>query len=656
MNSKKILNRQNQCNVLSKKSKEKLLLALLAGGLATCSINTDVVSAKSIDTASYASSENVAAISKAGDNNVTPEIGKNNYTFFTNSARDVVINYLDLKNLDLTELYIRDRKVDVNRLEVSNTSIRIPKEVIQELSLNNGVYNITYHFSNGVVISNATVLIIDELDINPDDTVDPPVVTPPGNDNGTETPKPDNNPNTPVTPEPDTTPKPPADNTDKDLTATIKQQIIEFNRDDAKDVVIEGVNFNGLKLTDFYIYGRRINVNKLKVTNDSIIIPKEVMFNLYLKNSTYYTSAIFSDGNHVSGTVAIKITDNYVDNGDDANRPNTEHPTMITQGFEFDIANPKGIEITYVNFKGNTLDKIVIGNKILNSSNFTTTSNSIQISAEVLKSLVLPEGRHQFVFYFSNGVTLSGYSDLIVVESKTIVNKPSSDITIDEDTNEGIELPDLLPDDAFIDSITINNKILDVIYKDFMPYSRNSHISLASFDSNPVVYIVNNKLIIPTETLSYIGSSSDNYDISVRLDDGSIITQQLNVKSKSDDSTDKDNGSDKDNVSDKDNTNNSDKDNVSDKDNTNNSNKNDGSDKDNTADKDNSSDKNDDSDKDDTSDKNDLVSNDTNNSSSNNVPAGKSNVPKTGAAASTGLFAALLTSIAGIGFTKKKNK
>lgn len=652
MSTKEILKKQNQRNVLAKKSKEKLLLALLAGGLATCTINTEVVSSASVDNITYASSENIVNVHKVNDNDVVPVIGKNNFTFYKDSPRDIVNNNVDLKDLSITELYIRDIKVDVDKLEVTNNSIRIPKQVIEDLSLNNGVYYLTFHFSNGVVLSNTMALIIDVLDIDPGDNVEPPIVTPPDNDkdnNGTETPDPDNTPKPPaddsnkpsedvnppanetVKPNPDETIKPPAD---KDLTATIEKQIIEFNRDRAEDVVIKGVNFNGLKLTDFYIYGRRINVNKLKITDNSITIPKEVIFNLYLKNSTYYTSAIFSDGNHVSGTVAIKITDDYVDNGNDSNGPNTEHPTMITQGFEFDIANPKGIEITYVNFNGNNLNKIVIGNKVLNSSKFTTTSNSIQISAEVLKSLGLPEGRHQFVFYFSNGVTLSGYSDLIVVESKTIVNKPSSDITIDEDTNEGIELPDLIPDDTFIDSITINNKILDVIYKDFMPYSRNSNISLASFNSNPVVYIMNNKLIIPTETLSYIGSSSDNYDISVRLDDGSTITQQLNIKSTSNDVTDKNDSSDK----------------------------NDGSDKDNGANKDDISDKDNGTNKDNVTNTDNVISNNTqsNNLSSTNTVDKKSTTPKTGTSPKTGdfgglgLIASLFTAAAGLKFTKKK--
>ena len=90
---------------------------------------------------------------------------------------------------------------------------------------------------------------------------------------------------------------------------------------------------------------------------------------------------------------------------------------MITQNFEFDLSNPMGIEITHVNFDGTKLKNITIGNKILNSSKFSTTDNSIIISADVLKSLNLDVNTHQIVFTFSNGVTLSGYSDLIVINS-----------------------------------------------------------------------------------------------------------------------------------------------------------------------------------------------------------------------------------------------
>ena len=117
-----------------------------------------------------------------------------------------------------------------------------------------------------------------------------------------------------------------------------------------------------------------------------------------------------------------------------------------------------GIEITHVNFDGTKLKNITIGNKILNSSKFSTTDNSIIISADVLKSLNLDVNTHQIVFTFSNGVTLSGYSDLIVINSTNIITKPM--INVNANTNGEIEIPNLIPEGSKITSITINNKIL----------------------------------------------------------------------------------------------------------------------------------------------------------------------------------------------------
>ena len=199
---------------------------------------------------------------------------------------------------------------------------------------------------------------------------------------------------------------------------------------------------------------------------------------------------------------------------------------MITQNFEFDLSNPMGIEITHVNFDGTKLKNITIGNKILNSSKFSTTDNSIIISADVLKSLNLDVNTHQIVFTFSNGVTLSGYSDLIVINSTNITTKPM--INVNANTNGEIEIPNLIPEGSKITSITINNKILDVIYRDNNSYLRTGYTYRNSKHS---VYIENNKLFIPIETLSYISSNSNNYKINIRLDDGSSISQEIYIKS-----------------------------------------------------------------------------------------------------------------------------
>ena len=90
-------------------------------------------------------------------------------------------------------------------------------------------------------------------------------------------------------------------------------------------------------------------------------------------------------------------------------------------------------------------------------------------------------------------------------------------INVNANTNGEIEIPNLIPEGSKITSITINNKILDVIYRDNNSYLRTGYTYRNSKHS---VYIENNKLFIPIETLSYISSNSNNYKINIRLDDG----------------------------------------------------------------------------------------------------------------------------------------
>ena len=472
------------------------------------------------------------------ENTHIPTINRENFVFNRDDAKDLVIQNVDLNGLTITDIYMYGAKMDVNKVKVVDNSIVISKEAIFDLGFKNGTYYLAFHFSNGAIISNYVSITITDSD-NVANVKPPQVnenigaITPPpnsnpdnnnNNNNNNETPNPDNNSGN------DSIAKPPtSDDKVEIIQPEVEKQTIVFNRDNATDVVIKNVDFKGLTLTEFYIYGRKIDINKLKITENSITIPKEVIFDLYLKNSTYYTSAIFSNGTYVSGVAAIQIVDNDIlnpGNKDEYTDDTIRQPNMITQNFEFDLSNPMGIEITHVNFDGTKLKNITIGNKILNSSKFSTTDNSIIISADVLKSLNLDVNTHQIVFTFSNGVTLSGYSDLIVINSTNITTKPM--INVNANTNEEIEIPNLIPEGSKITSITINNKILDVIYRDNNSYLRTGYTYRNSKHS---VYIENNKLFIPIETLSYISSNSNNYKINIRLDDGSSISQEIYIKS-----------------------------------------------------------------------------------------------------------------------------
>lgn len=571
MKTKDILKNQNAHNVLTKKSKEKLLATLLASGLITCTLATPV-SAISVETVTTTISEVASDTSKT-----IPEITKRTLVFNMANPSDLVIDNIDLSNVTVDKLMIYGKTIDASDLKITENSITIPKNMILAFNFMPTTYTTSIIFEDGSYVSGRVFIKI----VN-DASYVPPIDTPDKDDNNKpSTPEEDNNGSN----KPDENPP---SNDDSDVTPTIKEQALVFNRDRDDDVVIRDVDFKGLELIDFYIYGKQIDVNDLIIGKDSITIPKNVLLNLNLKNSTYYASAIFSNGKHVSGVVSIKIIDNII-----ADATN-QCPSMLPQNFEFDINNPKGLEITNVNFDGANLKTITIGNKILNSTKFKTTNNSIIISADVLKSLGLGAETYQMVFTFSNGSTFSGYSDLVVFESTNTVIKPAMDIVVDSTKNE-IEIPNLIPEGANITSIKINNKVLNVIYR-----TSENALRTASNSISNVVYVENDKLIIPTETLEYIGTSSDNYEISIRLADDSVITQQLTIKSASNEEIDKPNID------------------TNKPDNTENNNK--------------------------------------NNSTSNTNTSNSTSIPKTSDTLSTGLLASLLGSMATLGFTMKKKK
>ncbi|SFU85276.1 hypothetical protein SAMN04487886_12242 [Clostridium sp. DSM 8431] len=96
-----------------------------------------------------------------------------------------------------------------------------------------------------------------------------------------------------------------------------------------------------------------------------------------------------------------------------------------------------------------------------------------------------------------------------------------------------------------MESVVINNKVLTVKYKN----ARRARLLALNTEPEHVVYIDdNNNLIIPAETLEYIGFDEPNYDITANLADGSKInkTVTLNVANppSTDNATDTDNNVD----------------------------------------------------------------------------------------------------------------
>lgn len=325
MNTKEILQKQNARNTLSKKNKNKLLAVFLSGGLVSCTIGAQVVSAQSIDTFSYENYKNSINAKKI------PGLTKKTITFNMAHPTDLVIDNIDLSGLTVSELMVYAKRIDPSKLRITQNSITIPKEEILALKFTpNRLYNTSINFTDGSYASGYIFInIINDPSIPPntdsDSASSKPEEDSSGKDDITNNPeqKPDDNDNTDTPNNPDdnkndteTNPdqgssdnnKPNGD-TENTHIPTINRENFVFNRDDAKDLVIQNVDLNGLTITDIYMYGAKMDVNKVKVVDNSIVISKEAIFDLGFKNGTYYLAFHFSNGAIISNYVSITITD-----------------------------------------------------------------------------------------------------------------------------------------------------------------------------------------------------------------------------------------------------------------------------------------------------------------------------------------------------------
>ena len=144
MNTKEILQKQNARNTLSKKNKNKLLAVFLSGGLVSCTIGAQVVSAQSIDTFSYENYKNSINAKKI------PGLTKKTITFNMAHPTDLVIDNIDLSGLTISELMVYAKRIDPSKLRITQNSITIPKEEILALKFTpNRLYNTSINFTDG---------------------------------------------------------------------------------------------------------------------------------------------------------------------------------------------------------------------------------------------------------------------------------------------------------------------------------------------------------------------------------------------------------------------------------------------------------------------------------------------------------------------------
>ena len=79
-----------------------------------------------------------------------------------------------------------------------------------------------------------------------------------------------------------------------------------------QDLVVSNVNFDNTKLEYIYINGKEISATELKIENDKIIIPSNVISNVISVEGNYTISFKFSEGISLINAVDIEVKDKNV--------------------------------------------------------------------------------------------------------------------------------------------------------------------------------------------------------------------------------------------------------------------------------------------------------------------------------------------------------
>ena len=423
-------------NKNKKINKEKTLALVLAGGLVTSTLNVVNTSADMIQDVNL-----VESVSTSNES-VIPNQTLN---FDKSKPSDITITGVKFNSKDLNSISITNEKGDpinfkLNEINVDKDSatITIPSNVISNLNLTVGVHAISVHFSYGsATIGAVSVNVIDSNS----------AVTPPKDDNTIVVP--------PVTPPSD-------DKNDKEDTITkkptIKYQKLTFDMNNKQDLVVSNVNFDNTKLKYIYINGKEISATELKIENDKIIIPSNVISNVISVEGNYTISFKFSEGSSLINAVDIEVKDKNVivppvtpPSDDTVTPPSIDKENTIV----IDKNNLKSIEIPNFIPSGSNVKFVTINGKKLpvKYMNIRTASNEeitpavyvygdkLVIPVEVLKYVGIDVDKYDIEATLEDGTTVSKSIQLQVINSSNkeddkvtekpsdnnqIINKPSN--------------------------------------------------------------------------------------------------------------------------------------------------------------------------------------------------------------------------------------
>ena len=412
-------------NKNKKINKEKTLALVLAGGLVTSTLNVVNTSADMIQDVNL-----VESVSTSNES-VIPNQTLN---FDKSKPSDITITGFKFNSKNLNSISITDENGKPQNIELSNVkkdesngTITIPSNVISNLNLTVGVHAISLHFSDGsATIGAVSVNVIDSNSpVNPpkdDNTIVVPPVTPPSDDKNDKE---------------DTITKKP----------TIKYQKLTFDMNNKQDLVVSNVNFDNTKLKYIYINGKEISATELKIENDKIIIPSNVISNVISVEGNYTISFKFSEGSSLINAVDIEVKDKNVivppvtpPSGDTVTPPSIDKENTIV----IDKNNLKSIEIPNFIPSGSNVKFVTINGKKLpvKYMNIRTASNEeitpavyvygdkLVIPVEVLKYVGIDVDKYDIEATLEDGTTVSKSIQLEVINSSNkeddkVTEKPS---------------------------------------------------------------------------------------------------------------------------------------------------------------------------------------------------------------------------------------
>lgn len=412
-------------NKNKKINKEKTLALVLAGGLVTSTLNVVNTSADMIQDVNL-----VESVSTSNES-VIPNQTLN---FDKSKPSDITITGVKFNSKDLNSISITNEKGEpinfkLNEINVDkdNATITIPSNVVSNLNLTVGVHAISLHFSDGsATIGAVSVNVIDSNSpVNPpkdDNTIVVPPVTPPSDDKNDKE---------------DTITKKP----------TIKYQKLTFDMNNKQDLVVSNVNFDNTKLEYIYINGKEISATELKIENDKIIIPSNVISNVISVEGNYTISFKFSEGSSLINAVDIEVKDKNVivppvtpPSGDTVTPPSIDKENTIV----IDKNNLKSIEIPNFIPSGSNVKFVTINGKKLpvKYMNIRTASNEeitpavyvygdkLVIPVEVLKYVGIDVDKYDIEATLEDGTTVSKSIQLEVINSSNkeddkVTEKPS---------------------------------------------------------------------------------------------------------------------------------------------------------------------------------------------------------------------------------------